>query len=136
MSTLDRKTLLALMVLAEDAKPIDDEDWGSDRNVSLENAFFGMVAVLISDQDFEQMSNATHKATSEECINYFMSCLFEPPFNLIKEVGGTPEALFLSARSGIEIYNPYASCCGRLSAEPSKEYPEFKLLLESLRPKT
>lgn len=135
MPALDKKTLLAMTVLAEEAKPLNDDEWGSERNVTLENAFFSLVAVLVSDDEFERMTDATHKATSEERINYFMNCLFEPPYNAIKEGEDVPEGLFLSVSSGIEIYNPYASCCGRFPAEPSKEYPEFKVLLDSLKPK-
>ena len=62
MATQIRPPLIE--TLARAARPIDDDDWGTDRQIEAENAFFEAAGDL--GPDFEAFSN---KATSNEMID-------------------------------------------------------------------
>jgi hypothetical protein len=55
--------------LANDARPIDDADWGSDRQIAAENKLFAFVRTLLSEAEFEKLQVFCLKATTEEMID-------------------------------------------------------------------
>jgi hypothetical protein len=56
-------------ILADAARPINDADWGSDRQVEAENRLFEFVRSILSDDEFERLEAFCLKATSEEMID-------------------------------------------------------------------
>lgn len=52
--------------MAEDAKPLNDEEWGSERQINAENAFFEKLEELGMDMD--EFTDKNFKATSTESI--------------------------------------------------------------------
>ncbi|WP_264048953.1 hypothetical protein [Methylobacterium flocculans] len=64
-------TLTDLDALAKSARPLDDDDWGSDRQIEAENAFFGACEEEFSNLFDEDSAFADFalKATSEERID-------------------------------------------------------------------
>jgi len=61
-----------LKSLAASAKPINDDDWGSERQIVAENSFYNLVATVIPNDLFNEISLSLLKATSEECIDEFL----------------------------------------------------------------
>lgn len=56
--------------LAQDARPVDEEDWGSERQVDAENAFYD--AIGFTDYDIalgEGFRDFVHKATTDEGLD-------------------------------------------------------------------
>ena len=63
-------TLAALAALAEAARPIDDDDYGSDRQVEAENALFDIIERIVPASIFEEFQNFCLKATTAERIEF------------------------------------------------------------------
>jgi hypothetical protein len=56
--------------MAAAARPIDDDDWGSDRQIEAENAFFGACPHDADGNVFsEDFENYCLKATTDEMID-------------------------------------------------------------------
>jgi hypothetical protein len=55
--------------LADSARPIDDDDWGSDRQVTAQNKFFIVIESLMSAEDFSDLETWCLKATTDEMID-------------------------------------------------------------------
>ncbi len=60
---------LVLAALASAARPIDDDDWGSDRQIEAENAFFQKIETILSEAAWEELTDYCLKATSDEAID-------------------------------------------------------------------
>jgi hypothetical protein len=61
-------SMAELEKLAEAAKPLDDDEWGSPRQVEAQNLFFDTVQEMTSDEVFEGLSNYCLKADVYEMI--------------------------------------------------------------------
>lgn len=55
--------------LAAAARPVNDDDWGTDRQIKAENAFFERVRSLISRERYETLNDYCLKATTDEMID-------------------------------------------------------------------
>jgi hypothetical protein len=55
--------------LADQARCINDDDWGSPRQIAAENIFFDRIRELISAEEFEQLETYCLKATTDEMID-------------------------------------------------------------------
>lgn len=55
--------------LGKVAKPINDDDWGSDRQIDAENKFFEAVQKVVSKKVFEGLEGYCLKATSYEMVD-------------------------------------------------------------------
>lgn len=55
-------------LLAAAARPINDADWGSERQVNAENTFFDVVRVALPGATFAALESYCHKARTEEMI--------------------------------------------------------------------
>lgn len=55
--------------LAALARPTSEEDWGSDRQIDAQNAFFDAVQSRVCSTLFEQLTIYCLKATSDEMID-------------------------------------------------------------------
>lgn len=55
--------------LAQDARPINDDDLGSKRQVDAEIAFFEKVQSVVSTESFEKLEDYCLKATTDEMID-------------------------------------------------------------------
>ena len=122
-----------LIVMAEDAKPLSDEDWGSERQVAIENAFLNKAHEIFTEFDSHEQHQFSLKATTVDRINFAMARLLSEEYNPILDDQDTPEGLFLCEKQGIEIFNPYQSSCGRFWADPNETYPEFEGFLNTLK---
>ena len=56
--------------LAQQARPIDFEDWGSDRQIEAFNAFCLALEQTLSKKDFARLEAFSLKATTNEIIDY------------------------------------------------------------------
>lgn len=56
------------MLLAQDALPINDDEWGSERQIDAQNDFFEAVEKAISTDRFAELENYCHKANVSEMI--------------------------------------------------------------------
>ncbi len=65
IDALDRR----LMTLAQAARPIDDSDWGSNRQVAAQNAFFEHVEGLLLPAAFADLENFCLHASTGEMID-------------------------------------------------------------------
>lgn len=65
------ETLTDLDALAKGARPLDDEDWGSDRQIESENAFFDACEGAFPElfDEGSAFADFALKATSEERID-------------------------------------------------------------------
>jgi hypothetical protein len=54
--------------MAQAAIPHDDADWGSERQVAAQNAFFNRVERLLVSYEFAELEHYCNKATTEEMI--------------------------------------------------------------------
>ena len=59
-----------ILQLAELALPVDDAEWGSDRQVNAANDFGAALYSVLSEDDFSDFENYALKATTEEMVNY------------------------------------------------------------------
>ena len=55
--------------LAAAARPINHEDWGSERQIEAQNAFFQEIEKLLPSAEFEALENYCLKATTDEMID-------------------------------------------------------------------
>lgn len=55
--------------LAKDARPINDNDWGSERQIRAENEFFAEVENRVTRAQFAKLDAYCLKATTEERID-------------------------------------------------------------------
>jgi hypothetical protein len=61
-------TYVEIEKLAATAKPLNDDEWGSDRQIEAQNAFFDAVQEMVSPEVFEGLEGYCLKATVEEMI--------------------------------------------------------------------
>jgi hypothetical protein len=66
-----------LLALANSARPIDDADYGSARQIAAQNAFFNHVQQLMHPMAFEELEEYALKATPDEMINEALRMLQE-----------------------------------------------------------
>jgi hypothetical protein len=59
-----------LIQLARTARPINDADWGSARQVAAENQFFASIKPLISASDWDELETFALRATTDERIDF------------------------------------------------------------------
>lgn len=74
-------TLAALEALAATARPLNDDDWGSDRQVDAENAFFDEASKVAPELDSDSGSAFASfclKATTEEMLDEALRILRGP----------------------------------------------------------
>lgn len=64
-----------LLRLASAAKPINDEEWGSDRQINAENEFFALAVKHLSAKDAVALEDYCLKGTIEENIAYALELL-------------------------------------------------------------
>ena len=55
--------------LANQARPTNDDDWGSARQIAAENLFFDRVRELLTEPEFELLETYCLKATTNEMID-------------------------------------------------------------------
>lgn len=55
--------------LAAAARPINDDDWGTDRQITAENTLFERVRELISREAYDSLTDWCLKATTNEMID-------------------------------------------------------------------
>jgi len=58
-----------LYTLAQTARPINDDDWGSERQITAENAFFLYVEKQMHPSAFSELEDYCLKATTDEMID-------------------------------------------------------------------
>ena len=122
-----------LVILAEQARPFNDDEWGSERQVSVENKFFNELEQVVTLEDFERTTDYGLKATTDERINYAIATLFEEPYNDLSHGLIDMPSVFIS--DGMEIHNPYMAIGLRSCINPRDEYPEFDAYLDGLKQK-
>jgi hypothetical protein len=64
--------LAELDALADVARPIDDDDWGSERQVEAQNAFFIRVEAILPRDQFEELEGFCLKANVDEMVDEAM----------------------------------------------------------------
>jgi hypothetical protein len=64
-----------LQKLADAARPIDDADWGSDRQIEAENEFCAYACCFMEEAVLDQFDRYVLKATSEEIIDNALDIL-------------------------------------------------------------
>ncbi len=55
--------------LAQAARPINDNDWGSDRQIKAENKLFAAIKPLIQRTEWDALEAYCLKATTDEMID-------------------------------------------------------------------
>jgi len=55
--------------LATAARPVNDNDWGSDRQIAAENKFFRAVKATLTPAEFYELEGYCLKATTDEMID-------------------------------------------------------------------
>lgn len=63
--------------LRKDALPINESDWGSERQTDAENAFFDAVQKAIGSDDFDEMTSIIEGShmDSEEALSFGLNCV-------------------------------------------------------------
>lgn len=56
--------------MAKAALPVDDDDWGSERQIKAENAFFTYVERCLPPHIWEDIGDYSYGATVEERVDY------------------------------------------------------------------
>lgn len=69
------KTLKELEAMAADARPIDQSDWGSERQINAQNAFFEAVEAQLTSADMAKLDDFALKATTDESITEALAYL-------------------------------------------------------------
>lgn len=64
----NEEKLARLAELANDAKPLNDDEWGSDRQIDAQNTFCDVVESLVSAEAFAEYEDYCMKATTDELI--------------------------------------------------------------------
>jgi hypothetical protein len=54
--------------LAVAAKPLNDDEWGSERQIGAQNAFFDAIQEMVSKEVFDGLEGYCLKATVDEMI--------------------------------------------------------------------
>lgn len=62
--------------LASAARPINDDDWGSDRQINAENAWFDAVCLDLDSARIVELEDYALKATTTERIDKARELLF------------------------------------------------------------
>ncbi len=62
------------------ARPINYEDWGSERQIQAENLFFKLIETVLTPDEMEELEGYCLKATTEDMIEKAMS-MAKPKFN-------------------------------------------------------
>jgi hypothetical protein len=60
---------LLCCLAAQAALPINDDDWGSDRQIDAENAFFDAVCPELDDAAIVELEDYSLKETTEERVD-------------------------------------------------------------------
>lgn len=63
------KKLQELHGMAENARPLNEDEWGSERQINAQNAFFEYLERVLTREQFGQLEDDNDKATSDEMIN-------------------------------------------------------------------
>jgi hypothetical protein len=63
--------------LAARARPINDDDWGSKRQIDAQNLFFQEVEKVLPADKFADLDNYCLKATTDEMIDRALEMLSE-----------------------------------------------------------
>lgn len=61
--------------LAHLARPVNDDDYGSERQINTFNAFTIKMEQILSKEDFELFEDYSMKATTDELVDYGLSLL-------------------------------------------------------------
>ncbi len=64
--------MAALNTLADAARPVDDDDWGSERQIQAQNAFFVRVEELLPRDQMADLEAYCLKATTDEMVDEAM----------------------------------------------------------------
>jgi len=80
-------TLATGVKLASAARSTNEADWGSDRQIDAQNAFFDFVMDHISEEAWRDLEDYCLKATSEEMLEEGMMALTKA---LSREVAKNP----------------------------------------------
>jgi hypothetical protein len=85
LTTITATQMAEFERLAQDARPITDADWGTERQIAAENAFFRAVGFEQDDDALGfEYSRFALKATTNEMLNEALRLL------RLKVVGDTP----------------------------------------------
>jgi hypothetical protein len=63
--------------LAAQARPVNDDDWGSGRQIDAQNLFFQEVEKVLPADKFADLDNYCLKATTDEMIDKAIEMLSE-----------------------------------------------------------
>lgn len=55
--------------LITQARPVSDEDWGSERQINLENKVWAHLDTILSEKQRDAFSNYCSKATTDEALD-------------------------------------------------------------------
>lgn len=64
-----QKTITEIENLIAEARPLSEEDYGSERQVNLENEVYSYLGTILSPEQYEAFSNYCSKATVDECLD-------------------------------------------------------------------
>ncbi|HIG40325.1 MAG TPA: hypothetical protein EYQ14_07260 [Gammaproteobacteria bacterium] len=78
------KNLAFYTKLAEDAIPLNDDDWGSERQIDASNLLGDELEQILSYDDFDDFELYANKATTEEFCAYALNILKTKYFGEIK----------------------------------------------------
>jgi len=90
--------------LAAAARPIDEADYGSDRQINAQNNFTYTLQQILPSEQWENFEDYAHRATPEEMISYGMSLAAAdaPPVIITHAEMGTLTAMAEEARREAE----------------------------------
>jgi len=71
--------LIELKVLSNDALPIDENDWGSERQVEAENKFWDALKAQIGEESYDKLSEDIESLKMDvDAMIYFALAKIEP----------------------------------------------------------
>ena len=71
-------TIEELRTLSKAALPLNDDEWGSERQIDAENAVTAALQQYIKPEEWDNFEDYALKATTEEMVEYGMSLAENP----------------------------------------------------------
>ncbi len=66
---LSETEMAELNAMGDAARPVDQDDWGSERQVAAQNAFFNRVEAILPADRFEELDAYCMKANTDEMVD-------------------------------------------------------------------
>lgn len=73
--TFSPELVAKLVALIKDARPIDDDDWGTDRQINADNAFWDEFEKVVSTEQWGEAEDYNLKATTDERLDNALQIL-------------------------------------------------------------